>query len=107
MRTAIKIAIENGWDYHGSIEDYISKLKGMEAWEISADEDRACLEPRFWQALGKGLGWSIQLVEEGNWDDMESLHTVAHDKWKYEMHRFLDHLIAGGDINEFFEELCH
>lgn len=69
METAIKIAIENGWNPFKTvaIKD-TSRFQKMdwETWgyynqedrfEGSVNEYRICLDPLFWQCLGKGLGW--------------------------------------------------
>jgi hypothetical protein len=42
------------------------------------------LDPTFWLALGKGLGWD------------------QPDRWKMEWHRFSDHLADSKDAESFF-----
>ena len=50
------------------------------------------LDPLFWQSLGKAMGWGT--VEEG-WTEPQ---------WTYKWHHFIDHLIKGGTIEEFFNQ---
>lgn len=50
------------------------------------------LDPLFWQALGKSLGW---------YDDSE----LIPNSWAMFWHKFIDHLIAGKSVESFFEEL--
>ena len=53
-------------------------------------------DPLFWQALGKAGGWGKTISA------YENNKTVD---WQYHWHSFIDHLIAGKDINSFFDNL--
>lgn len=84
MEKAIKKAIEG--------EYKILRKTRMDNY-LSSDVNKALLDPLFWQALGKAEGW-----DKHSWGGKVEL-------WKFEWHRFTDHLASGKDINSFFEEL--
>lgn len=69
--------------------------------DISENDNDAerLLDPKFFQALGKALGWN---------EISGSYHSYNEDgktAWQMKMHRFIDHLIAGKSVESFFEEL--
>lgn len=101
MEEVLKLAIEGGYkQFNAPRKNYI---------EI----DRALLDPLFWQALGKSLGWkkkcSIKYEEGGVYLEKEAREyiskTVNMDMWQYQMHRFIDHLASGKDADSFFSAL--
>lgn len=53
------------------------------------------LQPLFWQALGKALGW----------DKEEFYGGPSEDRYEKYMHRFIDHLIEQKEPEEFFKDL--
>lgn len=84
MENAIRRAIEGGYDNDKFTEPWI-------------DELYLC-DPLFWQALCKSLGYNKKgypRVKYKPW----------WPEWKYQMHRFIDHLASGGDIDSFFNSL--
>lgn len=87
MEKAIKIATQNG--YYTTFFD--------------KDTD-VLLDPLFWQALGKGLGWKEYATWE-EWDSDGKEHTVRELYWRFQWHRLITFLAEGKDINSFFEEL--
>ena len=66
----------------------------------------ALLDPLFWQALGKSIGWNIQ---EKQYSDPKNPTGHTRDYlisgWQYQMHRLIDHLAEGKSIESFFESL--
>lgn len=99
MEKAIKKAIEGGWHPKGL------KIEGYPiSWIIQATINRSkfweryCLEPLFWQALGKAMGW-----ENGEMVIHEKM--VAYQQWKIYWHCFIDALAEGKTPDEFFNEL--
>lgn len=60
------------------------------------------LDPAFWQALGKALGW---------WDDIGQIPSkmpkrrIDQDPWNYHAHRFYDLILTGGDTEKFWADL--
>ena len=62
-------------------------------------KNRCFLDPKFWQALGKGLGWKDPQVKE------EDLPVGYRPWWLEYQHRFIDHLAEEKEPNDFFKEL--
>jgi hypothetical protein len=54
------------------------------------------LDPTFWQALGKSLGWKTTIADDG----ME-----ATDVWSVEAHRFYNIILEGQNTEAFWDEL--
>lgn len=100
MNNAIKRAIEGGWKPK-------STPTGLYHFQSF---DGYLIDPLFWQALGKAEGWksrfeiSTGLVWEDTLECPMSDGKLV-DKWEYEMHRFIDHLIAEKPIDDFFNNL--
>jgi hypothetical protein len=64
------------------------------------------LDPRFWHALGRGLGWekevmTVHEVENGR----STLVTRAGQHWLYHWHCFINHLAEGKTCEAFFAAL--
>lgn len=107
IQTAIEKSIEGGWmkgyflfEYHDTvfvlrpihveIETPIDLLS-----EVVIAPYEPLLDPKFWQALGKTMGWSImQMAADG---------TPVYDT--SEWHAMIDALAEGKTIEEYFETL--
>lgn len=113
---AIKIAIENGWRLRNGwegirIEELSIAHPNIRYWyrDTPTQKDyfedvefaEICLDPLFWQAMGKGLGWTTVPMDEGNHRHLGQ----RYHEWHYRMHRFIDHLAEGKDIESFFKKL--
>lgn len=111
ISAAIKIAIENGWRLRNGwegirIEELPTAHPNIAYWYRDTPTGKEymervemaeiCLDPLFWQALGRGLGWSHE-SKYGNGEMIEG--------WQMEWHLFIDHLASNGDIDSFFNEL--
>ena len=64
------------------------------------------LDPEFWQALGRALGWennviTVRAVENGR----PTIVTRAGHHWLYYWHRFIDHLAERKTPELFFDNL--
>lgn len=105
---AIEKAIEGGWGPHGSV-----KLNGhpWKVYEVKANfyqQPTWCLDPNFWQALGKSLGEPEGLDD---WVCHFNPPVITNPPamlllWRDKaMHCFIDHLSEGKDPNSFFEDL--
>lgn len=129
MEQAIKKAIEGGWgvqngDWYGCPENITHTIKEL-----------LLLQPEFWQALGKSLGWGqeISRTKTGEeWGERFCLHcgvsteyqperksgcnhahypeacAICSKKaitWKEQWHKFIDHLASGGSADDFFKDL--
>lgn len=131
MKNAIVKAIEGGWrpenlKWQSHAPSWIRQaaINRGKFWE------RYVLDPLFWQALGKSLGWDEHFVEKHysniNADDGSLVevsktgkHTCnehcitrinhgvewADQEWLYRWHSLVDHLANGGDADSFFEAL--
>ena len=122
MEQAIKIAIENGWginrygnkfvkllttnEFHTSFEinqtmaDFDDKTGEQIEVPVrdSLHTDKILLDPLFWKALGKGLGWEkLDIVT----------NSAEYREWNGQWHRFIDHLVEGKDIDSFFAGLIN
>ncbi len=86
MKDAITKAIEGGYE-----------PRGLEVIQCTTlhDEyyDHYFLDPLFWQALGKAMGW-----EKRNSSDL-------FPEWHLQWRNFIDHLASGKDVESFFKEL--
>lgn len=121
MEQAIKIAIEQGYGSYtgskwevkeGSIRKHThqctyvaevrtdDELNNGEPWYRWHVLDNFLLDPLFWQALGKGLGWS-----ELNTQNRSPVGQYEAGSWFYHWHRFIDHLAERKDIDSFFLKL--
>lgn len=100
MEKAIKLAIRNGWEPKRSAPNstprYYKIPKGV-VWQAYI-----CLDPLFWQALGKALGW--EGIQWHSIYDGFRPSSWTH-RYHYEWHRFIDWLYEGKDIESFFNEL--
>lgn len=72
--------------------------------------------PAFWQALGKARGqdelmWPLEFESDMGvqflyWKGPNGHQYTPHLVWwKYQMHRLIDHLASGKDVESFFKEL--
>lgn len=106
IQTAIKKAIEGGyykellgsksvaWDiYAEGIRTWNVLDPETKSWDIPhINFDKIFLDPKFWQCLGKAMGWQLEREWEGT-------------HWKKYWHRFIDHLAEGKTIEKYFEDL--
>jgi len=65
------------------------------------------LDPLFWQALGRALGWeqamrTVHAVENGR----PTVVTSTGHHWRSHWHRFIDHLAEGKEAEAFFASLA-
>lgn len=71
------------------------------------------LDPLFWQALGKAMRWKEIYCKSGcgcpypsgNGSHEFGCEWDGDNQWKYEWHRFIDHLDEGNDADSFFTSL--
>lgn len=95
METAIKLAIEGGWEDRQFGFDC-----EIDTWQHTTSD------PIFWQCLGKALGWKQPIIQYAYID--ENLRTTSLTvRWQNEMHRFIDHLADGKTPDEFFTNLTN
>lgn len=91
MKEAINKAIEGGWrkDFQWESVEEMLWLK-----------EKFLLDPLFWQALGKAMGWKPNdpNISHATQSGMERCSICL---W----HRFISHLAEGKDAESFFNEL--
>lgn len=93
MNEAIKLAIEKGGyrpDGYSSFDNYAPSQKTQAIVKMKFKE-RIVLDPKFWQALGKALGWKNYVIPE----------------WHQYAHQYFDLILTGGDREKFWEELTN
>ena len=95
IREAIEKAIEGGWDKTRALFNPNNASYSME---------KVYLDPEFWQALGKSIGWRLDKTQfsEGR---QGHTRTYLMSGWQYRWHNFIDHLSDGGTIEEYFDKL--
>lgn len=135
-REAIKKAIERGWQPFKTVEvsvegtwekiDFQTYSYARPAEEFGTcriNIYRIALDPSFWQALGKALGWEKKVVIRrgtviGNFcTPCSSEHPRGEcfkemgfnmdylDPWVYYAHRFYEQVLTGGDTDAYWQEL--
>lgn len=111
METALKKAIEGGWKGEGAkFNSYVPEFRDIhwylkDGYAESCSLEEALLDPLFFQALGKALGWLHSDKTECDTDHFTCY--CMYERWKQEMHRFLDALIAGQTPDSFFDALLN
>ena len=82
-------AREGGY-VEGFMYDKLAAVDPFGAFEI------LLFDVKWWQALGKAMGW----------EKIPNPRKYALvGGWQYQLHYFVDHLIAGKSVESFFEEL--
>lgn len=123
MEQSLKLALENGFEFPlearwkgatiKSIEyNYLAdkvfvKFNEKEIPSMVFTYRTLTTYHKFWQALGKGLGWenTYRTRTVDYITDKQVGNHKAITEWQYQWHRFIDHLAEGKDINSFFLEL--
>lgn len=92
LTETIKKAIAGGWSYKKNQNTFIN----FES-DVVQNYEKIFLDPLFWSALGKAMGWN-------DYYHVDGLH-VSRVEWRYRWHRFIDTLASGKSIEDFFKEL--
>lgn len=112
-KQAIKKAIEGGWGRGKT--DIPLELMPLFLAEHPEREYQVALDPTFWRALGRVLGWGtcnrdtdVLLCKRCGASDM---YIQAHPDeicgadYKQYAHDFYDLVLTGGDTEKFWEEI--
>jgi hypothetical protein len=118
IQHAITKAVEGGYDTSRALyHDWQDPKRGQHSME------KMYLDPFFWQALGKSMGWCLNDVcyanlghiplgylseEEIDWggcDICTKGSVYKSESWRYHWHRLIDSLSEGKSIEQFFEQL--
>jgi hypothetical protein len=94
MINAIKLAIEKG--------GYDKDIANSNQFSRERTEAEIILDPLFWQALGKALGWGENAGIKSS--DIENTW-LPLSGWKYHAHQYFDLVLTGGDVEKFWKEL--
>lgn len=101
-KEAIEKAIEGGWDCK-IVKQEPLEMRRKNSEHIS--HTQAALDPLFWQALGKSLGW--EMIWNGQY--MNTRHNpkelVMVEGWEYNAHRLYDLILTNGDTDAYWEEI--
>ncbi len=107
METAIKKAIEGGYNASWDIVCGAIVPDGKGGNHIG--NLHPLLDPLFWQALGKNLGWNNTDTFADELKDGVGCVIVdgggSMPVWLSFQHRFIDHIAEGKSIDEFFNQL--
>lgn len=124
MKNAIEKALEGGYDPFGHAKKWGGYGKridphynaglgwliwgtdeaGVETYDV-VHQGELLNSPLFWQALGKAMGWGRIKYRQSTPRCIRMMSKPTPNRWKKEWHRFIDHLVAGGDVEGFFNEL--
>ncbi|HEC64681.1 MAG TPA: hypothetical protein ENI23_05275 [bacterium] len=132
IQQTIKKAIEGGYRL-GSSLGLNTRKETIKLFDVNKNTARdireywniALLDPSFWKALGKALGWTGEKIRMCfgcgitlRWNEeptMDGKHGGKNGcgsdieeyegQWLIEMHRLIDHLAEGKSIESFFKEL--
>jgi hypothetical protein len=126
IEQTIQKAIEGGWKKLPAHTEFRSvrvtneeifltfdDLLVMESAVFTYSLGMSLLDPKFWEALGKSLGWKESSYQEctaksfdydGNRRNLEAVFREPNT-WLYHWHRFIDHLASGDFPESYFESL--
>jgi hypothetical protein len=100
MNEAIKLAVKGGWIPRGlNAERKPVSWIWQAAINRSKFYERFVLDPQFWVALSKALGW--ELIDYCRECDS------ATEGWKYYAHLYFDLVLTGGDTEKFWQDLIN
>ena len=121
MKEPILIALQGGYKLRGSKVGYI---KSTHRWQHDGyteaiNDSEVLIDPNFWKALGKALGWGKCIFCEGahkrghkcgNCNETGILPKIDPYEDKkgghvHYWHKFIDHRAEGKDSKEFFKNL--
>lgn len=116
MEKILKLAVESG--YEGNNVKFqldferLNTHNGVRRYQWSGERSykallmESVLDPLFWQALGKSLGWNQIPATLDNEKIMFPKNPNKNANYYiFYWHRFIDHLIAGKSAESYFEEL--
>ena len=118
IQKAVDTAVEGGYHLLGSngvATVYIGANSEYSAWTRTDNQssflipvEETFLDPAFWQALGRALGW------EGACDlaitcvhGHAECHRCHGYYWMYQWHCFIQHIADGQPPDAFFASLSH
>src|SRR5947208_10657461 len=116
IQEALNTAVEGGYhirgsdgmdtDYEGATNDYSAWTRKDNESSFLVPTEETFLDPQFWQALGRALGWSeacelaISCVH-----GEEECQSCRGYYWMYQWHCFIQALADGNTPEAFFAHL--
>lgn len=113
IQEAMNRAVEGGYhiygsdgmdtDYEGATNDYSAWTRKDNASSFLVPTEETFLDPQFWQALGRALGWSeaCDLAISCRHGAEEGQRCRGY-YWMYQWHRFIQALADGNTPGAFF-----
>lgn len=113
-KLAIEKAIEGGWMPYLAVK--LDNVGGKAAYFFyKYNEEQSipsngiwlteiALDPTFWQALGKALGWNEFEAKE-SWKNYATGEVLKVGRDHREAHAFYDLILTGGDTEAYWNEL--
>jgi len=122
IQQAIDKAIDYGWSikkYGPMFSVFLGTLKETGEYRELAEmyvRQSALLDPSFWQALGKAMGWDGLMCKNCHFDAgadwghqidgcIDCIGRVPQEVATYHWHRLIDHLSEGKDVDSYFAGL--
>lgn len=112
IEQTIKKAIEGGYKKGEYKRSLIKSFVDGNLWYAGGYTfilAETLIDPLFWQALGKAMGWEKKDFYEVcplNCDECDGAISEFPQKfWVHSWHCFIDHLAEGKDPESFFESL--
>lgn len=110
MNDAIKLAIEKGGYKKGPYWWPVPKTWGILLTGDDGDKEELrmvdiVLDPLFWQALGKALGWECMANHELDGSHSDYSECKGTNIWRFRAHEYFDTKLTGGSEEAFWKEL--
>lgn len=107
-KRAIELAIEGGWksqcEFVGIDRVFIKmRFKSDVAPQpiVSWMWERVALDPTFWVALGKALGWATK----NTWTKPKLQQVLSVNEWPIAAHRFYDLVLTNQSTEQFWKDM--
>ena len=117
IQDALDKAVEGGYhiygsdgmdtDYEGATKDYSASTRKDNESSFIVPTEETFLDPKFWQALGRALGWSetcdLAITCVHGQEECSACHHGYY--WMYQWHCFIQALADGNTPEAFFANL--
>lgn len=102
---AVELAIAGGWNPSHMQPDFFGTLSKWKKYTIyHPDKHKFFLDPKFWLGLQKALKAKEPRHKWTKKNGADTSYTLA-DWFENTMHSFIDHLLSGVSMEEFFRQL--
>lgn len=106
IEEAIQKAIKGGWDDTNYAYASQNEIDPKNEWEIGIwrYDVKVFIDPLFWKALGKAMGWFKEKNMPNTTLEIKTNGEFVSNS-EYVWHEFIHHLADGGTIESFFKKL--